>query len=330
MVFAGIDVSRDHLDVFVLGMKKPERYENDELGIRMLINMLKPHACRCVAVESTGGYEKGVVKGMLDRGLPVAMVNPLNVRQYARGMGRLAKTDAIDARVLSTYARDAMAQDCIRLLDPAADSIRLMLKELITRRRQIVDMCVSQKNQAKQAVSPQVRAGIASMLVVLKLQLKEIDAAIAQEIDARSELRERYQRLLSVVGIGPMVARVLVSELPELGTINRKKIAALVGVAPLNDDSGFHHGKRTIRGGRHTVRTALYMATLTASRYNPVVKSKYKALVARGKPKKVALVACMRSLLGYLSAVVNTPTNVNLEQDHSPDSQPTPLGEGGE
>ena len=220
-------------------------------------------------------------------------------------MGHLAKTDAIDAKVLAGFAHVASAGDKLRLLDVNRDKVRLMLKELVSRRRQLIDVGTMQKNQLHQASMPEVKASIQALLDVVCAQIKAIDQQIETQIAADADLQRRYDNLLSVKGIGPTVARVLVSELPELGTINRKRIASLVGVAPMNDDSGTIVGRRMIRGGRHTVRTALYMGTLVATRYNDVVRAKYQTLLARGKPKKVALIACMRSLLGYLSAVVN-------------------------
>jgi len=310
-LYAGIDVSRDHLDLFVQGTRKPRRFANDDAGVAAIAASL---ACSsssatlaAVAVESTGGYERRLLQGLLDHALPVAHVNPLNVRHYARAMGHLAKTDAIDAKVLAEFARVAGASDKLRLLDANRDKIRLMLKELVSRRRQLIDVATMQKNQLHQASMPQVKQSIQALLEVVCAQIKAIDQEIEKQIAADADLQRRYENLLSVKGIGPTVARVLVSELPELGTINRKKIASLVGVAPMNDDSGTIVGKRMIKGGRHTVRTALYMGTLVATRYNDVVRAKYQALLARGKPKKVALIACMRSLLGYLSAVVNQP-----------------------
>jgi transposase len=314
-LFAGVDVSKTNLDLHVQGMKKPRRYENSQRGIAQLLATLDADATECVAIESTGGYERPVVHAMLDARVPVAIVNPLNVRYFAKGLGRFAKTDAIDARVLADYAEKARP----RLMDADRDKIALMLKELVARRRQLIDVCTMQKNQLQQATMPSVKKSIDDLIKLLCRQIKETDAEIQSIIDANASLKQRQQRLLTVVGIGETVSRVLISELPELGTINRRKIAGLVGVAPMNNDSGAMRGQRAIRGGRHTVRAALYMAALVGTRHNPVVRAKYQHLVARGKPKKVAIVACMRSLLGYLSVVVNTP----LEQLQHP-------AEGGE
>lgn len=302
-LFAGIDVSKAHLDFFATGMKKPRRFENSERGIAQLLTAIDAQATACVAIESTGGYERPATHALLDARVPVAIVNPLNVRYFAKALGHFAKTDAIDARVLADYAQKAQP----RLLDASRDKIALMLKELIARRRQLIDVCTMQKNQLQQATMPSVKQSIDTLIKMLCQQIKEVDQEIQSLIDSDPELKQRQERLLTVDGIGPAVSRVLISELPELGTINRKKIAGLVGVAPMNDDSGNIKGKRTIRGGRPTVRAALYMATLVGTRHNVVVKAKYQHLVARGKPKKVAIVACMRSLLGYLSVVVNTP-----------------------
>jgi transposase len=302
-LFAGIDVSKAHLDLYAQGMKKPRRYDNSERGIAQLLAAIDAQATACVAIESTGGYERPVTHALLDARVPVAIVNPLNVRYFAKALGHFAKTDAIDARVLADYAEKARP----RVLDAQRDKIGLMLKELTARRRQLIDVCTMQKNQLQQATLPMLKQSIDALIKTLCQQIKQVDQAIQSLIDSQPELKQRQERLLSVAGVGPAVSRVLISELPELGTINRKKIAGLVGVAPMNDDSGTIKGKRMIRGGRPTVRAALYMATLVGTRHNAVVKAKYEHLVARGKPKKVAIVACMRSLLGYLSVVVNTP-----------------------
>ncbi len=301
--FVGIDVAKHNLDLFHKGMKKPRRFTADAAGIAKIIDALDAGAVKCVAIESTGGYERPLLHALLDAGVPVALVNPLNVRNFAKGMGYLAKTDSLDARVLADYAEKAEP----RLVDPSRGKIMLMLKELVARRRQLIDVCTMQKSQLQQATMPSVKSSIDQLIKMLCQQIKDVEQEIQTLIDSDESLKQKQERLLTVQGVGVTVSRVLVSELPELGTINRLKIAALVGVAPMNDDSGTIKGRRTIRGGRHTVRTALYMATLVATRHNPVVKAKYQALVTRGKPKKVALVACMRSLLTYLSVVVNTP-----------------------
>ena len=332
-VFAGVDVSRDHLDVFVLGEKKTRRFANDEKGVAAFIDSLDRPSLAAVTLESTGGYERRLILSLLDQALPVARVNPLNVRKYADSLGYLAKTDAIDARVIAQFGQHVSSHDRLQMMD-ARDKIQIMLKELITRRRQLIDMLTMQKNQWHQATLAETKASIQAVLNLLKIQVCEIDAVIQKKIDEDQNLRVRYERLQTVAGIGPTVARVLVSELPELGTINREKIAALVGVAPRNNDSGLFAGKRTIRGGRNSVRTALYMGTLVATRHNPVVQVRYQALVARGKPKKVAIVACMRTMLTHLSVVVNKPIEdlktpeVNAAESKNPSLQDWGKGEG--
>ena len=255
-----------------------------------------------VVVESTGGYEHPLLDALLDAAVPTALVNPRCVRDFARGLGQLAKTDRIDALVLARFAQLAEPT-------PLGSSSKMgrMLKELVTRRRQLVDLCAAQKNMREHATLEHTRASIDGTIAFVHAQVLATEAEIQKVVEQDPQLHERLQKLLAVRGIGPATARVLISELPELGQINRRRLAALVGVAPFNDDSGRHHGARAIRGGRHTVRAALYMATLVASRRNEVIAAHYRHLVGRGKPKKVALVACMRKMLNHLNEVVKKP-----------------------
>jgi transposase len=255
-----------------------------------------------IIVEATGGYERPLVHGLLDAGLPVIRINPLRVRRFAQSRGILAKTDRIDAQVLADFGR--LNVDQLRPMRPMDDNVR-MLQELITRRRQLVEQNVANKNQREHATLASVRQSIDRTIKHLCKEILQIEKEIQEIIDGDQRLRDKQQKLQSVPGIGPRVSRVLVSELPELGELDRRKIAALVGVAPFNDDSGGHSGSRHIRGGRPTVRSALYMATLTATRRDPVIQAYYQRLKSNGKPKKVALVACMRKRLNYLTSILH-------------------------
>jgi transposase len=255
-----------------------------------------------IVVEATGGYERSLVHGLLDAGLPVVRVNPLRVRRFAQSRGILAKTDRIDARVLADFGR--LNADQLRPMQPISDNAR-MLQELIARRRQLVEQSVANKNQREHVTLGSVRQSIDRTIKHLCKEIMLVEQQIQEIIDSDEKLSGRQRKLQSVPGIGARVSRVLVSELPELGELDRRKIAALVGVAPFNDESGGYNGPRHIRGGRATVRSALYMATLVATRHDPVIRDYYNHLKANGKPKKVALVACMRKRLNYLTAILS-------------------------
>jgi transposase len=276
---------------------------NDAAGVRRLIHRLRGVAQRValVAVEATGGYERTLLAGMLAARWTVARVNPLHVRRFAQSRGLLAKTDRIDAAVLADFAR--LNADRIRPMQPVADNAR-MLRELTARRRQLVEQCVANQSQLEHATLPAVRQSTRRTIAHLRREIATLEAEIQQAIDQDPPLLRRQRTLLRVPGIGPRVSRILVSELPELGQLDRRKIAALVGVAPFNDDSGAHRGRRHIQGGRATVRAALYMATLVDVRHDPVIRAHYQHLKANGKPKKVALVACMRKRLNYLTSLL--------------------------
>jgi len=307
-VFVGADVSKSRLDI----QCSDSRFlsiPNESRAIRRLIGRLQRAEPRLIVVEATGGYERKLVYGLLDAGLPVIRVNPLRVRRFAQSRGILAKTDRIDAGVLADFAR--LNADHLRPMQPIGDNAR-MLKELTARRRQLVEQCVANQSQMEQATLRSVRHSISRTIKHLRSEIATLEAEIQQLIEQDPQLKSRQEKLLRVPGIGPRVSRILVSELPELGELDRRKIAALVGVAPFNDDSGSHSGHRHIRGGRATVRAALYMATLVATRKDPVIHGYYGHLKSQGKPKKVALVACMRKRLNYLTSLL----------------RPTPPGDG--
>jgi len=300
----GIDVSKHQLDVHLQPDDRTWQVPNTDDGVRQLTEQIAELQPVRIVVESTGGYERPVLYRMLGAELPVAMVNPRPVRDFAKAMGLLAKTDRIDAKVLALFARHVPTR-----LTVAPSEHQRALKQLVTRRQQLVEQCVTQRGQREHADLPVVRESIQRTITHLQTEIAAIESMIQQLIDQDEQLKQRDAKLQSVKGVGPTVARVLVTELPELGRVGRRQIAALVGVAPYNDDSGQHCGKRRIRGGRATVRKALYMATLVASRYNPVIRDHYQHLQQQGKPKKVALVACMRKLLIRLNALMAETQN---------------------
>jgi transposase len=300
----GIDVSKRHLDVHVQPDGTGWRVVNDDQGVRQLTERIAELQPARVVVESTGGYERPVLYRMLGAHVPVAMVNPRPVRDFAKALGLLAKTDRIDAKVLALFARHVPTR-----LTVARSQHQQALKQLVSRRQQLVEQCVSQRGQLEHVDLPIVRESIQRTITHLQTEIAAIESMIQQVIDQDDHLRQRDVLLRSVQGVGPATARVLVSELPELGRIGRRQIAALVGVAPYNHDSGIHRGQRHTRGGRATVRRALYMATLVATRHNPVIRNYYQHLQQEGKPKKVALVACMRKLLIRLNTLVTETPN---------------------
>lgn len=298
----GIDVSKHTLDVHLQPDNTGWQVPNTDDGVRQLAGQVAELQPVRIVVESTGGYERPVLYRMLGAELPVAMVNPRPVRDFAKAMGLLAKTDRIDAKVLALFARHVPTR-----LTVAPSRHQQALKQLVTRRRQLVEQVVTQRGQSEHADLPMVRESIQRTITHLQTEIAAIELMIQQLIDQDDQLKQRDAKLRSVKGVGPATARVLVTELPELGRVGRRQIAALVGVAPYNDDSGQHRGRRRVRGGRATVRRALYMATLVATRHNPVIRDYYQHLQQQGKAKKVALVACMRKLLIRLNALMTEP-----------------------
>ena len=301
---AGIDVCKQHLDV-CLGTED-QRVANDATGWDALIAKFKESNVDLVVVEATGGYERGLVCAFQGAGITVARVNPRQARDFAKSMGVLAKTDQVDARALRDFA-DVLAhhKDRAKYITPMIDEQRQELAALMTRRRQLVNMRVAESNHLEQAGKRAVRS-IKSVLKTLDKQL----AAIDQDVDDHMNRYFKEQRTLldSVKGVGPVTILTLTAALPELGSLGRHQIAKLVGVAPLADDSGKRKGPRRIWGGRSDVRAVMYMATLTAIRWNPAIKVFHSRLIAAGKPKKVAIVACMRKLLTILNAMLRDQT----------------------
>jgi transposase len=307
--FLGIDVAKGSFDVSFDSRPEPvERFANEPRAIARLVRRLRAAgaAPRLIALEATGGYERALLHALADARLPVVRLNPLRVRRFAQSRGLLAKTDAIDARVIADFAR--LNADRLSPMQPVSETAR-MLRELTTRRRQLVEQTVASKSQREHATLPALRRSVDRTIKHLCAEIAEVERLIQDLIDGDDGLKARQAKLLAVKGIGPRVSRVLVSELPELGLIDKRKAAALVGVAPFNDDSGTHAGRRHIQGGRATVRAALYMATLVAVRHDPVMRARYQHLKDRGKPKKVALVACMRTMVNYLTSVLADKKN---------------------
>lgn len=302
-VFVGIDVSKSTLDVAASLQKEIRSFSNDDSGVRQITAYLKRVSPKIVVMEATGGLEV-LLSGALDEaGLPVVVVNPRYVRDFARAKGRLAKTDAIDARVMADFAEAVRPEP-----RPMSDAQSKEIKAIMARRRQIVQMMTAEKNRlntASKSVKPRIKAHISWLAQELAEVNKELNRLVRQS----PIWREKDELLRSTPGVGPVLSITLMAGLPELGDLNRKQIAALVGVAPLNRDSGKMRGKRNIWGGRSNVRTALYMPTLAAIRHNPVIKAFYLRLRAAGKEKKVAITACMRKLLTILNAMIkhNTP-----------------------
>jgi transposase len=301
--FVGIDVSKDRLDVHVRPSGRTFAAARDGKGLEQLINELRGLTPSLIVLEATGGFEITVAAALASAGLPLAVVNPRQIRDFARATGRLAKTDALDAQIIAMFAERIRPEP-----RPVADADSQVLAELMSRRRQLVEMIVMESNRSRQARDPRVQRTIKTTLKTLEAQLAELDRHVNDIVRASPVWRAADDLLTSVPGIGDVTSRTLIADLPELGQLDRRRIAALVGVAPVNHDSGKMRGRRTIAGGRTDVRNALYMATLSATRWNAVISQHYKSLVERGRPKKVALVACMRRLLGILNAIIRTKT----------------------
>ncbi len=297
-VYVGIDVAKEWLDIAQRPGAETWRLSNDEAGIAELVGRLGRLQPVLALLEATGGLEMPLVGALMAAELPVVVVNPRQVRDFARATGRLAKTDAIDAQVLAQFAE--AVQPALR---PLPDAATRQLRALLTRRRQLVEMLTAEKNRLRTA-PPAVREHVKKHILWLERSLSDLDSDLGQAIHSSDIWRAQDDLLQSTPGVGPVVSTTLLAELPELGILNRKQIAALVGVAPLNRDSGSFRGRRTVWGGRSQVRAVLYMATLVASRRNSAIRAFYERLLAAGKPKKVALTACMRKLLTILNAMV--------------------------
>ncbi len=295
--FVGIDVSKARLDVQVQPDGERFAVDNDEAGITALIGRLGADQASLVVLEATGGLQERAAAALAAAGLHVAVVNPRQVRDFARATGRLAKTDQLDAAVIAAFAEAVKPQP-----RPLADAERQELIDLVGRRRQLVEMRAAEKIRRSQ-LAPALRKRLDEHLAFLDAAIAELDRDIGGKLRSSNAWRAQDELLASIPGVGPVARAVIAAKLPELGQLTRRQIAALVGLAPFNRDSGQHKGRRAISGGRADVRNVLYMATLAAIRCNPIIQAFHKRLRAAGKPPKVALTACMRKLLTILNAM---------------------------
>jgi len=301
--FFGIDVSSLSLDLADFPFSFTDTFANDPDGIARLVQRLRDRPVVRIVVEATGGYEIPLVVALREAKLPVASVNPRQVRDYAKALGVLAKTDRIDARVLARFAHDIQPP-----LRDFPDENGRKLEALISRRRQLLELRTAERNRRQQINLPEIQHSIDSVIDMLDQQIAEIESQIASAIQTNEIWLLKDQLLQSVQGVGATTSHTLLAELPELGRLNRRQIASLVGVAPFNCDSGRMHKTRSIRGGRASVRAALYMAALSGIRYNSAIRTFYQHLRERGKPFKVAMTACMRKLLTTLNAILRDLT----------------------
>ncbi len=297
-VVVGVDVAKDRLDVAVRPSGEVWSEANDETGITTLVGRLRPLRPALIVCEATGGFERAAIAALAAAGFPVVVANPRQVRDFARATGQLAKTDQLDAAILALFAERVRPTP-----RPLPDAAAQLLDAVLTRRRQLLEMLVAEKNRLGFAPKP-LHRGIQAHIRWLERQLDDVAKELAGLIEASPVWRAKDDLLQSVPGVGPIVSSTLLGELPELGTLSHKQIAALVGVAPLARDSGTLRGKRQVWGGRASVRTALFMAAMCGRRWNPTLKVFYERLKAAGKPTKVALIACARKLLTILNAMV--------------------------
>ncbi len=300
LTYVGIDVAKARVDVAVRPSGDIWSIDYDEPGVAGLVERLQAMGPAAVVLEATGGLEVPLASALAGAALPVVVVNPRQVRDFAKATGRLAKTDALDAQVLAHFA-EAVRPPVRQLRDDDAQELNAMT----TRRNQVMTMLVAEKNRLSRAI-PSVRPGIQAHIAWLEQELKDLDDGLRQSLRRSPVWREKDDLLRSVPGVGEQLSVTLLAYLPELGALNRKQIAALVGVAPMNRDSGTMRGRRAVSGGRARVRTVLYMGALVASRRNPVIREFYQRLLAAGKSKKLALTACMRKLLVILNGMVKS------------------------
>ena len=297
-IYVGIDVSKDKLDVAVLGEERGWQVDNIQAGIAKLVQQMQELCSELIVVEATGGYQRAVVDALFHAGLSVAVANPTRVRQFARACGLLAKTDKLDAQLLAVFGQRVQPK-----LYTGKSEAEKQLSALLVRRRQVEEMLKAEQNRLR-TISPRLKSSVEQVIVCLKEQKKHLDEQIQQFLQEQQVWQESTEILKSAPGVGMVTTATLLAELPELGKMDRKKIAALVGVAPMNYDSGKKRGYRKTKGGRTNVRSVLYMSTLVATRYNPLIRSQYQQLLKRGKEKKVALTACMRKFLTILNAMM--------------------------
>ena len=301
--YVGIDVSKDRLDVHILPQDEVFSVERNGKGLAALVERLGPLAPNLVAIEATGGFEMTTAAAIAAAGLPLAVINPAQIRHYAQALGKRAKTDPIDALVIARFAADVKPQ--ARALP---DEMTQLLSDLVARRRQIIDMLQAERQREKRTAVRRLKKSLARLIAALEKELDALDGDIDDTVRGSPVWREKEDLLASVPGVGAQTARTLLAELPELGTLDRKEIASLAGLAPYTRQSGRWRGKSMIGGGRKSVRSALFMAALVASRHNPVLKAFRDRLVQSGKPKMVALIAVARKLLTILNAILRDKT----------------------
>jgi transposase len=307
-VFIGIDVSKDTLDVAVRPTAEEMTFANTEDGIALMTDFIQPFSARLIVLEATGGWEMTAASALAAKGLPVVIVNPRHVRDFAKSTGLLAKTDKLDARIIARFAESVKPE-----VRPLKDEESQRLEAFLARRRQLLQMLTAEKNRL--SLAPQwTKKNIQAHIRWLDKEREKVNQELQNLIRKSPLWREKDEILQSVKGVGFTTSVTLLSDLPELGTLNRKKIAALVGVAPLNRDSGKYRGKRAIWGGRANVRTALYMAARIAIRFNPVIRAFAERLKKAGKPYKVVVTACMRKLLTILNTMVKNRTRWQAAQ----------------
>ena len=298
-IIVGIDVSKDRLDVVVRPSGEVFAVERNAAGLERLVARLKEFSVRIVAMEATGGFETVAAAALAAAGLPVVVINPVQIRAFGKAMGQRAKNDQIDAALIAHFVEAAKLEP--RLLPDAATQL---LSDLVARRRQIVEMMAAERQREKRTEVPRLKKSIARLLKALEKELAALDTDIKDTVRGSPAWREKEDLLVSVPGIGPIIARTLLAELPELGQLGRKEIAALAGLAPFTRQSGQWRGRSLIGGGRPVVRTAAFIGALVGSRHNPILKAFFDRLVAAGKPKMVALIAVARKLLTILNAML--------------------------
>ena len=296
--YIGIDVSKAILDIYILPKKIHLQFENNAKGVVKLIKKLKSFPDCLVVMESTGGYEKLSAYELAKENIPTAIINPRQIRDFAKALGKLAKTDRIDAEVIAIFAEKMQPKSNV-----VFDENQQKLAEYNARRRQLIDMIAMEKNRLDK-VSKEMKKSIQHVIKLLEKELEKINEFLSKSIQCNDEYKRRDALLQTIKGVGPVVSASVIADLPELGSLNSKAISALAGLAPLNRDSGTLRGKRTIWGGRATVRRILYMAALVAIKHNATVKAFYTRLCAAGKMKKVAITACMHKLLIIMNAMV--------------------------
>lgn len=299
MITVGIDVSKDRLDIVMRPSGEVFAVERNAAGLELLAARLREVSPHLVALEATGGFETVAAAALASAGLPIVVVNPAQVRAFAKALGQRAKTDPIDAAVIAHFAEATKPE-----VRPLPDEATRLLSDLVARRRQIIEMIGAERQREKRIALPRVRKSIGRLITTLEKELASLDAEIDDAVRGSPAWRAKEDLLSSVPSVGPVIARTLIAELPELGQLDRRQIAALVGLAPFTRQSGQWRGKSFIGGGRTAVRTVLYMGAMVARRHNPVLRAFFERLVAAGKPKMVALIAVARKLLVILNAII--------------------------